>query len=124
MASRVVFELFLFLMPFMMFGLYRLAVTEAEHEGRKPWPIRWLFGTGLVLAVGTWMILILLNRGGRDECYTATRMENGVLIEGEKYACEKDLTNIGIPSSEDPGGVATGVGGLNPDVPEDTPPEE
>ncbi len=110
MAPRILFELILFLLPFMLFGLYRLAVREAEHDGRKPWPIRLLFGIGLILAVGVWMIFILLDRGGREECYRAARMDNGTLIPGETYACEKDLTTIGIPRTEDPGGVASGVG--------------
>lgn len=111
MASRVLFELILFLTPFALFGLYRLAVTEAEQEGRKPWPIKWLFGVGFVFAVGTWIVLILLDRGERDICYTQSRFENGKVIPGEEYPCEKDLTTIGTPRTEDPGGIAEGLSG-------------
>ena len=67
MAPRIFIQLVLFTLPFILFGVYRLAITEAEQEGRKPWPIRVLFGLGLVLAVGSWLILILLDRGGREE---------------------------------------------------------
>lgn len=120
MASRVLFELFFFLLPFGMFGLYRIAITEAEEEGRKPWPIRWLFGAGMVLAIGFWIVFIILDhRGGRDECIRPSRLENGVLIPQETYPCERDLTKIGRPQSDDPGGVADGVGEVHPAGPEE-----
>ena len=110
MAPRILFQLVLFLLPFILFGVYRLAITEAEQEGRKPWPIRVLFGVGLALAVGSWIVFIILDRGGREECYRPTQMVDGVLVPGERYACEKALTDIGIPKTEDPGGQAEGVG--------------
>ena len=118
-ASRLLLELFLFLMPFMMFGLYRLAIAEAKEEGRKPWPIYWLFGAGSVLAVGVWFVLIVLDRGGRDECYTPHRLVDGEMVGGEVYPCEKDLANIGAPLSEDPGGRADGVGTPDPAGPDE-----
>lgn len=110
MAPRILFQLALFLLPFILFGLYRLAITEAEQEGRKPWPIRLLFGAGLALAVGSWLIFIVLDRGGREECYRPTQIVDGVVIPGERYPCEKDLGAIGLPRTEDPGGQAEGVG--------------
>lgn len=110
MAPRILFQLVLFLLPFILFGVYRLAITEAEQEGRKPWPIRVLFGVGLALAVGSWIVFIILDRGGREECYRPTQMVDGVLVPGERYPCEKALTDIGIPKTEDPGGQAEGVG--------------
>ena len=110
MAPRILTQLVLFALPFILFALYRLAITEAEQEGRKPWPIRFLFGAGLVLAVGSWIIFIFLDRGGREECYRPAQIVDGVVIPGERYACEKDLGAIGVPRTEDPGGQATGVG--------------
>ena len=110
MAPRILLQLTLFLLPFILFGVYRLAIAEAEEEGRKPWPIRVLFGAGLVLAVGSWLILILLDRGGREECYRPAQIVDGVVVPGESYACEKDLGSIGLPRNEDPGGQAEGVG--------------
>ena len=50
MGARILFQLVLFTLPFILFGVYRLAIAEAEQEGRKPWPIRLLFGVGLALA--------------------------------------------------------------------------
>lgn len=110
MAPRILLQLVLFLLPFILFGVYRLALVEAEQEGRKPWPIRLLFGVGLVLAVGSWLILILLDRGGREECYRPAEIVDGVVVPGETYPCDKDLGSIGLPRNEDPGGQAEGVG--------------
>ena len=110
MAPRILFQLALFVLPFIMFGLYRLAITEAEQEGRKPWPIRLLFGAGLAMAVGSWLIFIVLDRGGREECYRPAQIVDGVVIPGERYPCEKDLGSLGLPRTDDPGGQAEGVG--------------
>ena len=110
MGARILFQLVLFTLPFILFGIYRLAIAEAEQEGRKPWPIRLLFGVGLALAVGSWLIFIFLDRGGREECYRPTQIVDGVVVPGERYPCEKDLGSIGQPKTEDPGGRADGVG--------------
>lgn len=114
MATRILFQLFFFLLPFLAFGVYRVAVAEAELEGRKPWPIRWLFGIGAVLAVGSWLLFIFLDRGEGNYCYTPTRIVDGELVEGQRYACDRDLSHIGEPKSEDPGSSASGVGEPEP----------
>lgn len=112
MAPRILTQLVLFLLPFILFGLYRVAVTEAKMEGRKPWPIRALFAAGAVLAVGSWFIFIILDRGGREDCYRPSYRDaqTGEFIPGETYACEKAYDTIGVPKSSDPGGTAAGVG--------------
>ena len=35
MAGRIVFELFIFSIPFIVFGLYLLATSNAQQEGKK-----------------------------------------------------------------------------------------
>ena len=110
MGARILFQLVLFTLPFILFGVYRLAIVEAQQDGRKPWPIRLLFGVGLALAVGSWLVFIFLDRGGREECYRPTQIVDGVVVPGERYPCEKDLGAIGVPRSDDPGGQADGVG--------------
>ena len=112
MAPRILTQLVLFLLPFILFGLYRVAIAEAQTEGRKPWPIRVLFGVGVVLAIGSWLVFIVIDRGGGEECYRASYRdaETGEFIMGETYPCEKSLTQIGTPRSADPGGKAEGVG--------------
>lgn len=114
MATRIAFQLVLFILPFIMFGLYRLAIRQAKEEGRKPWPIRLLFGIGLILAVGVWLVFIFIDRGGRNECYRPAQIVDGVLVPGETYPCEKDLSGAGDPLTNDPGGKATGVGDPDP----------
>jgi len=89
MGPRLLFQLFFFALPFIMFGLYRLAVAEAEQEGRKPWPIRVLFGIGLLLAVGSWVFFIAIDRIGDEP--------------------RRDLSNAGRSMTEDPGGQPEGV---------------
>ncbi len=110
MATRIVFQLVFFLLPFIAFGLYRMAIAEAVQEGRKPWPIRGLFGLGLALAVGSWLVLILMDRTAGTYCYTPSQLVDGRIVPGERYACERDLTQIGVPRSTDPGGVPEGIG--------------
>ena len=112
MATRLLFQLFFFLLPFLAFAVYRVAVAEAQLEGRKPWPIRWLFGIGAVLAVGSWVAFIMLDRGDGNYCYTPSRMVDGELVAGERYPCDRDLSQIGAPKSDDPGGAAEGVGSV------------
>lgn len=100
-----------------MFGLYRVAIAEAQEEGRKPWPIRWLFGAGLFLAVGTWILFILLDRGEREECYRPATINS----PAETYPCEKDFTAPNTPRS--PGSAAPGVGDPEPPGPDDVAPD-
>ena len=38
MTYRIVFQIVLFLLPFLAYGVWRLARQEAIEEGRKPWP--------------------------------------------------------------------------------------
>ena len=105
----------------MMFGLYRIAIAEAQEDGRKKWPIWWLFGIGLFLAVGSWIVFIILDRGGREECYQRSEMVDGVMVRGHTYACDKDFSTSGRPEDGNPGSRADGVGMLDP---ADAPPDE
>ncbi|MCF6328478.1 MAG: hypothetical protein L3J02_01590 [Henriciella sp.] len=125
MATRVLFQLVFFLLPFFMFGIYRIAIAEAQEEGRKKWPIWWLFGIGLFLAVGSWFVFIALDqRGGREECYQRSEIVDGVMVRGHTYACDKDFSTSGRPEDGDPGGRAEGVGMGDADDPVDTSPDE
>lgn len=116
--SRVFLQFALILLPFILFGLYRLAIAEAEQEGRKPWPIRVLFGTGLALFLISWFGLLMLDRGGEAMCYTPRELVDGEIVGGEAYPCEKDISQAGIPRSDNPGGDAAGVDVSRPAMPE------
>lgn len=88
MGPRILLQMVLFALPFILFGIYRIAITEAEQEGRKPWPIRALFGAGLGLAVGGWLILIVLDRIGGEPCYKPADMIDGRIVPAEKIPCD------------------------------------
>lgn len=88
MGPRILLQMVLFALPFIMFGVYRVAIAEAEQDGRKPWPIRALFGAGLGLAVGGWLVLIVLDRIGGEPCYQPAEIVDGQIIPGEKIPCD------------------------------------
>lgn len=87
MGARLLLELLILVSPFAIFGLYRIAVAEATAEGRKPWPVQRLFIIGFVLAILAWVALMVLEE----------RNPEG----------ERNVRNIGVPASNDPGGSPT-----------------
>jgi hypothetical protein len=120
--SRLAFQVLLFALPFLLFGIYRIAIAEAKQDGRKPWPIKWLFSIGLILAVGSWLFFIFLDGGKKEVCYRESRLVNGEMVRGEQYPCEKDLSTAGKPRTNDPGGVGRGVGAPDPAGPDGSTP--
>ena len=114
MTYRLIFELVIFLSPFAAFGLWRLATQEAIEEGRKPWPIAVLFGVGAFLAIAAWVVLIFMDRGGREMCYEPRRLVDGKMVGGQEVPCEKIKNDLGRPASRDPGGQAHGLGETDP----------
>lgn len=121
MTYRLLFELVIFLTPFIAFGLWRLATQEAIDEGRKPWPVAALFSIGAALAVGLWVVLIFLDRGGRETCYERRRLVDGEMVGGQEIPCEKVKNDIGRAASRDPGGQAEGLGGSDNAGPDTAP---
>jgi hypothetical protein len=108
------FEIVLFALPFLAYGIWRLATHEAVEEGRKPWPITILFAAGAVLAVLAWVILVLVDRGGSETCIQRAYYEDGRVIPAREVPCEKRRQDVGLPASRDPGGKASGLGGSDP----------
>ena len=104
MAGRILFELFFFSIPFVVFGLYLLATATAEQEGRRKWPINVLFLIGLGLAVVGFFLMAFLDKREPEMCQKPTRYVDGKLVPGEFYPCPHDLKDIGRPGSADPGG--------------------
>lgn len=113
MAGRILFEIFIFSIPFIVFGLYLLATAEAEQEGRRKWPINTLFLCGIGLATVAWFALILLEPKQRDICHEPARYENGKIIPARDYPCEHNITNVGVPGSREGMRSATGASGPN-----------
>lgn len=109
MAYRILVQLFFFILPFLVFGVYRLLVADAEADGRKAWPVHILFGVGAALAAIVWIVFIFSDQDERGVCYVPSRIENGVFIPAETIPCDQDVSGLGEPLDSDPGGEAQGV---------------
>ena len=96
MAGRLLFEAFVFSLPFLVFGIYTLATRSAEEAGKRKWPIQMLFIIGLGLATAAWFLLILLEPRERNMCVEPARYENGQLIPARKYPCERHPEDVGV----------------------------
>lgn len=99
MPRLVLFELAMLLTPFVLFGIYRLAVRDAEVEGRKAWPINLLFGAGVVLAILGWLFLLLREGDNREVCRGPESYDSatGKVVPGEEYDCNLGLRPRGEP---------------------------
>lgn len=100
MGSRLLIQLIILLAPFAIYGLYRIAIEEAAAEGKKPWPIFRLFVIGFALTAATWVLFKVFEV---KECREPSQLIDGKIVEGAVIPCERDMTNIGIPATEDPG---------------------
>lgn len=102
MLPRILLELAIVMMPFAAYGLYRLAINDAEVEGRKAWPITLLFGIGIVLAALAWLFLLLREDRNPDLCDGRSRLDpvTGQITQDEDYECGLPLDQIGIPVEE------------------------
>ena len=116
MAGRIVFELFIFSIPFIVFGLYLLATSSVEQEGKRKWPINILFLCGIGLATVAWFVLILMEPKERDICHEPARMENGKLIPARDYPCVHDVTNVGVPREREGVRSASGADGPGTEI--------
>lgn len=96
MAGRLLFEVFVFSLPFLVFGIYLLATRSAEEAGARKWPIQMLFLIGLGLATAVWFLLIALEPRDRGTCVEPARYENGQLIPQRTYPCERHTEDVGI----------------------------
>ncbi|MFN3911696.1 DUF6111 family protein [Hyphomonas sp.] len=97
MAGRLLLELFIFSLPFLVFGLFLLATQSAQDAGQRKWPIQMLFLIGIVLATLAWFVMIALEPRDRGMCIEPERVENGVVIPARSYPCEHRPGDVGIP---------------------------
>lgn len=96
-AGRLLIELFIFSLPFLVFGLFLLATQSAEEAGARKWPIQLLFAIGIGLATVAWFVMIALEPRNRGMCNEPARVENGVVIPGRSYPCEHRPQDVGVP---------------------------
>ncbi len=100
MAIRILFEIGLFLLPFAVFGVYRMLTVGAEAEGRKTWPITSLFAVGAALAAGVWIYIVVREDSDTAVCREPARFEDGVLIPAREYPCDPRIEDVGVPRPE------------------------
>ncbi|MEM0985855.1 MAG: hypothetical protein AAGJ32_06380 [Pseudomonadota bacterium] len=112
MAYRVALQVAVFLLPFIMYGVYRLVLADAEADGRKIWPINTLFGTGAALTIGLWVALAVQEPKERSLCNEPAQVVDGVLIPGRQVPCPdgRETINVGAPMTNEPGAPARGFG--------------
>jgi len=96
-AGRLLIELFIFSLPFLVFGLFLLATQSAEDAGQRRWPVQLLFAVGIALATIAWFVMIALEPRDRGMCIEPERVENGVVIPARSYPCEHRPGDVGIP---------------------------
>ncbi len=102
MLPRILLEIVVIAIPFGAFGLYRLLLQDAEIEGRKAWPIKLLFGIGVVMAAIVWLFLIFReDRGEACNRPAYTDPETGQLVPAQSYDCDINLEDLGVPRRED-----------------------
>jgi len=109
MGSRILIEILVLLSPFAVFGLYRMALTEAASEGRKPWPVQRLFIIGFALAIVAWMALLAWEKTsmGTNICPGERVLVDGEIVQGPDVPCDRNVQGIGVPANDDPGSAST-----------------
>lgn len=98
MVGRLIFEVFVFSIPFLVFGLYLLVTKSAEERGQRKWPIQMLFLIGIALATIAWFVMIFLEDKSPNICREPARFENGVVIPERTYPCEHRIEDVGLPN--------------------------
>ena len=85
MAGRIAFDLLLFLLPFLLYGIYIwYARWRLEHDPKwRDAPLAWLTMAGLGLVLISFVAWRLLEPANRDGTYVPARIENGKIVPGE-----------------------------------------
>lgn len=86
MTRRILIELALFLLPFLLFLIYRAASRELRVGDR--WPLTTLAIVGAAIAVVALVAEPLLAPSQKGKCYLAARYENGVTIPARAVDCD------------------------------------
>lgn len=87
MLRIVLFNFAMFLLPFLVYGLYVYATRQGDADAGEvslwqnaPWG--WLFGIGLLLMAGGIAMLISFTGAPPGGTYIPPRMEDGVIKPG------------------------------------------
>lgn len=90
MTRRILIELALFMIPFLVFFMYRAASKNMSVKDR--WPLMWLVIAGGVIAGGGLIIKALSHPSDKGLCLQAARYENRVFIPAQKVPCDEVIT--------------------------------
>lgn len=92
MTRRILIELALFSIPFLVFFMYRAASKDLSVKDR--WPLMWLVIAGGVFAGGGLALKALMHPSDKGLCLQASRYENRVFIPAEKVPCDEVITPV------------------------------
>lgn len=84
MLRVVGFHIFMFLLPFIVYGFY-LYFTRLDPLKRESWehsPLYFLTLGGLVLTIGSFFVLAAFTGAGPGGTYVPARIEDGRLVPG------------------------------------------
>jgi len=84
MARVILINLFLFLLPFILYGSYAYLVQKDKEPG-KIWsaaPINGLFIAGAMLVIGTLLYFVSFQSGDSDGQYKPAIYKDGKIIDG------------------------------------------
>jgi hypothetical protein len=84
MIRGVLFELFLFLLPFLLFGLYWQLMTDSGTAKESVvYPRIALSVAGLILVAGSLLWWAISGANPRESIYVPPHLENGEVVPGQ-----------------------------------------
>ncbi len=93
MVQRILLEILLFAIPFIVFLVYRSASRDLSVRDR--WPLTLLVSIGGVLAVAGLILVPLLQPSDDGKCYTSARYVDGERIPPQLVPCEEASVPVG-----------------------------
>lgn len=82
MIRRVAFDVLLFLLPFVLYGLYwRFSARAGERSATHPW--NYLLISGLALVAVSFVFWGVTEGAGQQGVYVPAHVENGRVIPGQ-----------------------------------------
>ncbi len=86
MIRRILFELFLLVLPFLVYGGWMGYLRRRDKEAGGTWndaPVTWLLIAGLALMLGALFVTRFAGGDVRDGVYVPPRYENGKIVPAE-----------------------------------------
>jgi hypothetical protein len=103
-VQRILLELALFAIPFIVFLVYRAASRDLSVRDR--WPLTMLVAIGGVLAIAGLVLVPLLQPSDGGRCYTSARYVDGERIPPQLVPCEDATVPVEETERQNPPPVA------------------